>query len=160
MRTFISCVGLALVLCPPALAQSEESAISEYFKPLGPVNKHKTYHNAGNTQRIEYYCVDENAAPGKQKSPANARCMAALFLKSGGRWVFGDEMELGHHGSVLNFRDYRLDIQELEYGPDDATCCPTVGTTHIFTTQKGKLTEDKAAEEAAEANAPVKKHRK
>ncbi len=166
MRTFVSCIGLAIALAQPALAHAADDsgaqAIAEYFKPLGPVTKRKTFHNSARTQRIEYFCVDENLPGGAragQKNPKNVRCGAALFVYASGRWVYGDEIELGY-GSVQNFTDYRLEAQELAYGEDDDICCPTAATNRIYTTRQGKLTEDRAAEEALELNAPAKRKKR
>jgi hypothetical protein len=135
--------------------------IADYFKPLGPVTKRKTFQNSAGTQRIEYFCVDENQPGGSKaraKSPENLRCSAALFIQEGGKWRYGDEIELGH-GAVQAFTDYRLEARELEYKDSDEMCCPTLATERIYNTRNGRLTEDRAAEEAAEDRAPPNKKR-
>lgn len=93
-------------------------------------------------QMAVYYCVDENLKGGKNEganNAANTHCAVALFNRGrGGRWLFGDEAVLGH-GAIKDFINGLVSGESVEYGKDDAPCCPSVRNQIHFDTGGGKL---------------------
>jgi ankyrin repeat protein len=142
---------LAIILIRSTLVFADDNSapksISEYFKDDKLVTVRQAFYNADRTQRVEYYCDDENMPGGANEgasNPANVHCAAVLFIKQSGKWIFGDRVEL-KYGSVNKFAGHRLEIKLLEYGDDDALCCPSKSSTQIFNTDSGKLIEDTPA---------------
>jgi len=127
--------------------QSTPKSISEYFKNNKLIISRHAFYNTDKTQRVESYCEDENRPGGANEgasNPANVTCAAALFLKQSGKWIFSDAIDL-RYGSVTRFSGQRLEVEMLEYGGEDALCCPSERSTRVFNTKSGKLIEDIAS---------------
>ncbi|HXX01777.1 MAG TPA: ankyrin repeat domain-containing protein [Candidatus Acidoferrales bacterium] len=151
MKILLQCLWLLAMLAnfgsSQADDQSPRKSISEYFKNNKLISSRHAFYNAAKTQRVEYYCEDENRPGGANEgasNPANVACAAALFLKHSGQWVFSDAIDL-RYGSVEKFSGHRLEVEMLEYGAEDALCCPSERWTRIFDTKTGKLIEDIAS---------------
>src|SRR5271169_443376 len=77
--------------------KSTTKSISEYFKNDRLITNRQAFYNSDKTQRVEYYCDDENMPGGSNEgasNPANVHCQAALFLNKSGKWIFSDEIQL------------------------------------------------------------------
>jgi len=165
---FISSVLLSIYLMILQSAYADDrttpKSIDEYFIGNKLITSQKSFINSENTQRIEYYCEDENLPGGANEgasNPANVHCAAALFVKQSGKWMFSDRLEL-RYGTVKKFTGNKLEIDLLEYGDHDSLCCPTDHTLLTYSTRSGKISEDisaegklpivKAVEENANAN--------
>jgi ankyrin repeat protein len=122
-------------------------SISEYFKDDKLITNRQAFYNADKTQRVEYYCEDENMPGGANEgasNPANVHCEVALFLNQSGKWIFSDTVSL-RYGSVKDFTGNKLIIEMLEYGDEDALCCPSESSTQVFNTESGKFVENIAS---------------
>jgi len=62
--------------------------------------------------------------------------------------MFSDTVSL-RYGSVKEFTGHKLIIDMLEYGDEDALCCPSEHSTQVFNTQSGRLVEDIASKRKA-----------
>jgi len=152
MKIFISRMLQFAILAQSALVHAGDQAapksIAEYFKNNKLITERRPFYNADATQRVEYYCEDENLPGGGNEgasNPANVHCTAALFIKRSGKWIFSDRVDL-RYGSVQTFTGHKLIAEMLEYGASDALCCPSEKTTLVFNTKTGKFVEDIAAE--------------
>lgn len=148
VKTFISFFLLFIFFAPSTLAfaggKSSQKTITEYFSNNNLIVERKAFYNTAATQRVEYYCEDENLPGGENagaSNPANVHCTAALFLKRHNNWMFSDKIEL-RYGSVKKFTEQRLEIEMLEYGAEDALCCPSERWTRIFNIKSGRFVED------------------
>ncbi len=123
---------------------AKKRTIAEYFKDDTLITNRQAFYNADKTQRVEYHCEDENGPGGENEgasNPANVHCEATLFIRQSGDWLYGDEISL-RYGSVKEFAGHKLVIEVLEYGEEDALCCPSESSTQIFNTESGRLVED------------------
>lgn len=130
---------------------STAKSVSEYFNDNKLITERQAFYNDEKTQRVEYYCEDENRPGGVNEgasNPANVHCAAVLFLKQHNNWIFSNRIEL-RYGSVKKFTKQKLEVEILEYQPEDALCCPSVRSTQIFNTKSGRIVKDTSSKEKA-----------
>ena len=116
--------------------------LSQYLKEQGPIAKRGLLSSTeGEAQLLLYYCVDQNAAGGRNEGALNSKnfyCEIALFLSKNPGWALAGREELGH-GVVLAFSKSIVTATSVTYAPEDALCCPSKRRIVKFSTNEGRL---------------------
>lgn len=119
------------------------ASVAIHLNRQGPLVSSKFFHSVYPApQMVVHFCVDENLKGGKNEganNAANTHCAIALFNRGkSGRWVFGDEVDLGQ-GEVEDFGNGWATAKSVNYGDNDALCCPSRRMKIRFNTSGGKL---------------------
>ena len=137
------------ILASTGLAHASNNAlptpVSDHLKAQGPLYTKKIYKKSS-SQLVIYYCIDTNLPGGATEganNPANTSCSIAIFNKALGKWLLGDERDLGQ-GRVKKFTSNRVTTETIEYDlSKDALCCPSVKLEKMFRIRNGKFFDEK-----------------
>lgn len=128
---------------PAIAAENLPTAVVIHLNRQGPLVSSSFFRSVYPApQMVVHYCVDENLKGGKNEganNAANTHCSIALFNRGrGSRWAFGEEVDLGQ-GTVKDFGNGWATAESVNYGDNDALCCPSRRTEIRFNTSGGKL---------------------
>lgn len=133
----------AALLGHQAIAQAKlRPELVRYLKEQGPIAKRGVLSGTDpKEQLVLYYCVDQNAAGGRNEGALNSKnyyCEIALFNRTKDGWAFANREGLGH-GTVLAYSGGVVTATSVTYAADDALCCPSKRRTVKFATSAGNL---------------------
>jgi hypothetical protein len=140
---FITFVVLGLSAAPVIALENLPPAVVSHLNQQGPLVSSSFFRSVNPAPQIVlYYCIDEALKGGKHEganNPSFSHCAVALFNRGRhGKWFFGDVVDIGQ-GRISEFSNGLVSGESIDYGNDDALCCPSKRAPIRFNASGGKL---------------------